>query len=326
MNKGIKIVVGIASGIVLLLLVGVIYFSVTFPKVGAPQEIEIVGTEAQTERGEYLANHVAVCIDCHSQRDFTKFAGPISPGTYGAGGELFSEEMGAPGTIYSKNITPAGIGEWTDGEILQAMTEGVSRDGTSLFPIMPYLNYNTMAESDARAIIAYLRTLDPIENEVPDRHLNFPLNLIVKTMPQPYNPQEVPDPADTTAYGEYLTHIASCTDCHTPLEGGQPVESMYLAGGRMFVMPNGDTVRSANITPHPITGIGAWTEDFFVERFKYFTDSSHQNIALEDTTTATIMPWIQYAGMTREDLRSVYRYLETIEPVDNPVVRYSPGE
>src|SRR5689334_2016097 len=58
------------------------------------------------ERGEYLATSVSGCMDCHSKRDFTKFAGPVVPGTEGGGGFLFDEKIGLPGKIYAKNITP----------------------------------------------------------------------------------------------------------------------------------------------------------------------------------------------------------------------------
>jgi mono/diheme cytochrome c family protein len=323
MKTWVKVLLGLAGMLVLLVAGGLIYFSVTFPKVGPAPDIESAGTDAQVERGEYLANHVMVCIDCHSQRDWSIFAGPIVLGTRGAGGEKFAENTGFPGIIYSKNITPAGIGEWTDGEILQAITAGVSKDGTALFPVMPYPAYNIMAESDVKAIIAYLRTMEPIENSVPERQLNPPMNQIVKTMPAPYNPQPKPSASDTIAYGEYLITTAACADCHTPREQGQPIPSMQLAGGRTFVLQNGDTVRSANITPHEITGIGTWSKELFVDRFKYFADTSHQTIALEDTNMATLMPWIQYAGMTREDLGAMYAYLQSIKPIENQVAIYS---
>jgi len=59
-------------------------------------------------RGEYLANHVAPCMDCHSKRDFTKFSGPVIPGTEGMGGEVFDNKLMAdiPGVVYARNITP----------------------------------------------------------------------------------------------------------------------------------------------------------------------------------------------------------------------------
>jgi hypothetical protein len=71
------------------------------------------------ERGKYMAWHVMACMDCHCKRDFSKFSGPVVPGTDGMGGERFGPEFGLPGNIYSRNITPAAIGKWTDEEIIR---------------------------------------------------------------------------------------------------------------------------------------------------------------------------------------------------------------
>ena len=99
-------------------------------------------------RGEYLFNNVAGCIDCHSQRDFTKYSGPVVPGTEGGGGMVFDQKFGLPGVIYGKNITPdsaTGIGTWSDNDILRALTQGISKNGDTLFPLMSYPNFNRMA-------------------------------------------------------------------------------------------------------------------------------------------------------------------------------------
>src|SRR5689334_17806429 len=70
------------------------------------------------ERGDYLVNHVAICLDCHSKRDETKYGLPIIPGTEGGGGNLFDPKTDqTPGILYSRNITPdveTGIGSWSD--------------------------------------------------------------------------------------------------------------------------------------------------------------------------------------------------------------------
>jgi hypothetical protein len=100
-------------------------------------------------RGDYLAHHVALCMDCHSQRDYTQFSGPPKPGTEGIGGDFFNEKIDVPGVVYAKNITPDtvnGIGKWTDDEIVRAITKGISKNGDTLFPLMPYPHYNTMSK------------------------------------------------------------------------------------------------------------------------------------------------------------------------------------
>ena len=155
------------AGLFLLLLVaigaGLAYLFTAFPKVAPAAAVTIEATPERIARGEYLANHVSGCIDCHSERDWTRFAGPIKAGTLGRGGDRFDQaSAGVPGILYAKNITPAGIGTWTDGEVLRAVTAGVSKDGTALFPLMPYPHFGTMSEDDVHAIIAYVRTLKAI--------------------------------------------------------------------------------------------------------------------------------------------------------------------
>src|SRR5690606_37478758 len=106
--------IGILVGVVILAVgAAMAYVSLALPNVGEAQEMKIERTPVRVARGEYIANHVAVCMDCHSTRDYTLFSAPLVPGTLGKGGELFDQQMGFPGSFTSKNITPAGIGKWT---------------------------------------------------------------------------------------------------------------------------------------------------------------------------------------------------------------------
>ncbi len=108
--------------VILIVIFGIgftFYVKSAFPKVDAPPQLKVDITPERVARGKYLANHVMVCIDCHSTRDWSKFSGPIVPGTEGKGGDMFDESMGFPGTFYARNITPYGIGNWTDGEVVQ---------------------------------------------------------------------------------------------------------------------------------------------------------------------------------------------------------------
>jgi mono/diheme cytochrome c family protein len=263
-------------------------------------------------------------MDCHSKRDWTKSSGPIIPGTEGQGGDRFGEEMGLPGTLYSKNITPAGLGSWTDGEILRALTAGVNKDNKALFPLMPYLAYRNFSREDLYSIIAYLRTLKPIKNEVPESSINFPVNLIIKTLPEDYtlvNPE--PDKNNPKEYGKYLVTAASCIECHTKSEGGEMVKGMEFAGGGSFEAPWG-TITSANITPDKETGIGNWTKEIFIARFKAYNSDEIKNMKMSGHEFNSIMPWSLYAGMTEEDLGAIYDYLRTQKPVRNLINRYSP--
>ena len=132
----------ILGGIALLALaagaLGYGYLSLRQPATAPPLAIKVEMTPERIERGRYLFQYVADCDGCHSERDFSRFGGPIVESGRGKGG-LFPPELGLPGTIAAANITPdqeTGIGAWTDGEKIRAIREGVDRDGRTLFPMM----------------------------------------------------------------------------------------------------------------------------------------------------------------------------------------------
>jgi mono/diheme cytochrome c family protein len=307
--------------LVLALLVaaggGLAYLFLAYPKAGAAPSWTVAGDAELSARGDYIANHVAVCIDCHSSRDWTRFSGPIKPGTEGMGGEVFDAKLGFPGTLRVPNITPAAIGKWTDGELARAFTSGVNAAGDPLFPLMPYKAYAHMCERDVQAVVAYVRTLAPVENQVPRSELDFPLNLIVRTIPGPPPPAApCPEPAVNADYGKYLVTMASCVECHTPAVKGELIAGREFGGGRDFPMPTG-ILLSANISPDPETGIGKWTEEQFVARFKTYQGKT--DMTVEGQAFNTIMPWIMYAGMSDTDLRAIYAYLRTVPPIANKV-------
>ena len=277
------------------------------------------------ERGEYLAIHITPCMDCHSKRDWTKFAGPIMQGTEGMGGEVFDQKLvGIPGTIYAKNITPdpeTGIGTWTDDEILRAITQGISKNGDTLFPLMPYVHFNHMAKDDLLSIVAYLRSLKPIKNKIPARQLFIPISLAYPAQGlQPSIEGNVrPPESDKVKYGEYLTNAAACADCHTPMVKGQYDFSKMFAGG--FTFDAGIfKVNSSNITPDSATGLGTWTEERFLNKFIPYREEKAYNY--DAGKQNTIMPIIPYAGMKDDDLKAIYAYLRTVKPISDKVEKY----
>lgn len=319
-----KKVLLIIMGSVLIILIGaVIYLKMFLPHLDNTliKISKISKTTAEVQRGQYLAMHVALCMDCHSTRDWSKFSGPMVPGTLGKGGEYFGPEMGIPGKFYSKNITPIGIGNWSDQEVFMAITCGVDKDGKALFPIMPYPHYGKINQRDVEDIIAYLRTLNPIPNRIPEDQIDFPMNFIINTMPQ--NPEftEIPPRSDTLKYGGYLVQMASCIDCHSPINKGEIVPGREFAGGRVFKMPNG-VVRSANITPDKTTGIGNMSAKVFIEMFKHY-ENPNAAYSLEQNQVNTPMPWTMLAGMDTTDLKAIYTFLQAQKPIHNRVIPFS---
>lgn len=322
------------TGIILLALVVVVlglltYVKTALPNVGDAPEIKVPVTPEAVKRGEYLARHVAMCEECHSTRDFSLFAGPVTPGTEGGGGEAFDQQKGLPGVYHAKNLTPYALGKWTDGEIYRAITAGVSKDGKALFPIMDYPAYGQMDDKDIYAIIAYLRTLPSIQKDIPASTSDVPMNFIINTIPKKGKPQPVPDKQDIVKYGKYLTDAAGCAHCHTLHDNkGNPVGEPF-AGGTAWKLPAGTphlpngTIRVSNITPDVETGIGSWSEETFVQKFKSYLPDSLKRTG--DGEFNTIMAWSAFAGMETDDLKAIYAYLRTLKPARNPVVRWTPG-
>jgi len=310
--------------VIVLVLVGgaagYVYFFM--PNVGSAPEVKIELTPQRVERGKYLAEHVALCVDCHSTRDWSQFSGPMKDSTDGMGGEVFAKEFGFPGVFYARNITPYAIGKWTDGELLRAVTSGVSKDGSALFPLMPYLHYGASDQEDVYSILAYIRSLPAIKNDVPRSKPDFPVNILLHLSPAKPVFVARPQESDTLKYGQYLVNMASCMDCHTKEKRGDLIKGTEYGGGREFQLPGG-TVRSANITAHS-SGIEAWSREQFIARFKMYTDSAYSSPKLQPTDFNTPMPWTMYGGMKETDLAAIYAYLRTVKPLDNKVEKFTP--
>lgn len=297
------------------------YVKFALPKVNPAQEMKIDYTAERVERGRYLANHVMLCMACHSERDFTRFAGPPKHGTFGAGGEGFTTELGFPGNYYSANLTPYHLKDWTDGEIFRAMTTGVSRDGHALFPIMPWQDFAVLDQEDLQSVIAYVRTLEPIEHDPPKSESEFPMNFIINTMPEEARFTTRPMEDDKVAYGKYMFTASHCNKCHTKTVNGKALPGMYLAGGMGFPFP-GLKVHSANITTDKETGIGAWTEEIFLNKFHAFNDSTLIDRDIRPGDFQTPMPWVYYSKMKDNDLKAIFAYLQTVPPVKNKVIKF----
>ena len=300
---------------------GVGYLFAAFPKALTVPATKVAATPELVTRGRYLAHHVTVCMDCHAVRDWSRYSGPPKPETLGHGGERFTREMGLPGEFHSKNITPGGVGDWSDGELARAITTGVTRDGRAMFPIMPYTYLRHLCERDLHGIIAYVRTLPASNKTHPESQLDFPVNLIVRTIPDAPEPWSCPEPG-TVEYGKYLVTIASCPECHTKQEQGKVVGERF-AGGWRFGLPTGGYITSKNITPDPETGIGKWTKEQFVATFQRM-GTPEGAFPIKPGERQTMMPWNMYGGMTEQDLGAIYDYLRTVPAVKNKVADFEP--
>ncbi len=321
MKKAFRYLFYAIIALIICLLGVIVYISNAFPKVDPAPKMEVEISPEKVERGKYLAYHVMMCADCHSERDFSKFSGPPTRGTEFVGGDIFDQTMGFPGRFISSNITPSGIGHWTDGELYRLITTGVKNDGEPIFPVMPYHNFGKMDPEDIKAVIAFLRTLDPVDATHEKSKADFPFNLILRTLPTNAEPSQRPEKSDKIAYGKYMFNAAACGDCHTKFEKGK-FTGPLAGGGREFAFPDGSVLRSANLTKHE-TGISHYSRESFIQRFKMYSDTTFILHDVQPGEFQTIMPWAMYAGMEEDDIGAIYDYLITLDPCDNPVVKYS---
>lgn len=323
MKKFLKYL-GYSLGVVLITVAALLsYVKIALPDVGAAPDMKVDVSAAKLERGKYLANHVMLCMDCHSTRDWNQFSGPLVPGSEGKGGELFDQKLGCPGKYIAPNITPYNLQHWSDGELFRSITEGVTKDGRALFPIMPYHLFGQLDRNDIEAVIAYIRNLKPIESVQETSSSDFPMNFIINTMPEKATLSKMPPKSDTLNYGKYMITASGCMDCHTKQEQGKFVGQLY-AGGFEIKLPDGSVVRSANLTPDKESGIGNWSKNYFIKRFKMYADSAYVNPVVKPGDFQTIMPWTMYAGMDTVDLAAIYKYLKHLDPVYHVVEKFTP--
>jgi mono/diheme cytochrome c family protein len=317
----IKRVIIIAVAVIVVLpLLAVGALLLLTPKHRPASQEKVPPDAALIARGDYLFNHVSACVECHSPHDYTRFAGALS-GPVGSGGLCITEKDGFPGHVCASNITPdekVGLGGWTDGEVMRAIREGVRRDGRGLVPVMPYGEYHVMSDEDARALVAYLRTLPKSSAVVSPPSIAFPVNLLMRLAPTPLEgPVQAPPRTDPVKYGEYLASIGGCVGCHTKQDKGKPMPGMRFAGGEEMRGVWGRVV-TANITPDDETGIGKMTREQFIGRFQAMAQLPKD--MPPPAGANTVMPWRAYGGMSAEDLGALYDYLRTVPKVHNPVI------
>lgn len=271
--------------------------------------------ESPAERGGYLVNTIMACGNCHSPRDAE--GRMIAERALSGGGLTFT----TPAFVATApNITPdaeTGIGSWSDAEIRRALVEGMRPDhghlaGVALAAIMPANFYKALLPEDLDAVVAYLRTIKPVRNEVPAPVYKVP----VRRDPYPdaeagFNTAMFADPV---RHGAYLVTIGHCMECHSAWSRGVSDFKTGLGhGGRAFPprpgSPDGtpDSV-AANITSDPAAGIGAWTDQDIGRAITTGT-------ARDGRILKPPMAYPYYAGLKQADLADIIAYLRTVPPL-----------
>jgi mono/diheme cytochrome c family protein len=254
------------------------------------------------KRGSYLVNTILTCGNCHT---------PKGPGGRDIKERAFSgflEFDEPPWKVTASNITPdkeTGIGTWTRAQIKAALTEGKRPNGTPLAAIMPSGFYKIFTPRDQDAVVAYLRTLKPVKNKVPDPI--YRINVPHQVPPGAEKPMREADLRNPVKRGFYLVTIGHCMECHTPLTPkGRDYVNDLGKGGFEFKGPWGVSV-SRNITSHKEKGIGAWSDEEIIRAIT-------QGIRKDGSKLKPPMGYSYYAGMTNTDLRAMVAYLRTVPP------------
>lgn len=293
-------------------------FDAPYPDIKASTDSVLI------ERGRYLAYGPSHCVSCHVPMDKAMAVdnGLEMPMIGGWG-----EEMPGFGIFRAPNLTPdpeTGIGNMTDGELARAIRYGVKHDGTFL---PPFMEFQGMSDEDLTAVISFLRSQEPVKNEVKPSELSFVAKALVAFgLLKPKGPSTTPPvsvPIDSTAaYGAYIANnLGNCNGCHVKIDGTGNKATPDFSGGGIFApttYSKGYAFISPNLTPDKATGVMAeWSEAAFIDRFR--GGRLHEG---------SPMPWGLYSRMHESDLKALYRYLSSLEPVENSVPQtvFAPGE
>lgn len=285
---GVKIAGAFFGGLLTLLtlalaVVGAIGIQKVYLPGAAPAaELSVVSSPERVERGKYLAN--SFCVECHSTTGEMPMTGGID----------FAKDIPIPmGAMVSANLTPAGVlKEYTDGELMRVFRTGVNRDGHTL-AIMNTVNVRYMSDDDLHALIAFLRSQTPVEqdNPTPADRLNYLAMVVVGAGLIPGNPPVeeaivAPPKAATAEYGAYVLSYQDCRICH----GEQ-----YTGGTPGGLTPVGPSLMAAK----------HWTSEQFKQTLR-------TGLRPDGTPLSDGMPWKSAGRMDDVELEAVYAYLQSL--------------
>jgi mono/diheme cytochrome c family protein len=273
----------------LVIVAGVVVFALGSARLNREYNVgepfTVPTSDEAVARGEYLMNAVNGCAGCHGE---------------GLRGEVFFDNEPPFGTLVAPNLTTGagGQGGMTADQWERAIRHGIGQDGHVLL-IMPAHQYNHLSDDDLGALLAYVQTLPPVDNVLPARNLSPLASLLGGAGMLGDLPAEVIDhdaghaatmPAGVTVeYGEYLTHLGACYDCH-----GANLDGVVSGGGPPAAVPPPD-ITSAG-------AVGGWTSAQFVTTMR-------TGMTPDGRTLSPEMPWEMYGSMTDEDLTAIHLFL-----------------
>ena len=277
--------VGFAGMGTLVLVVLIVVGANGLVKLYAPRDFPVPKPKVKATPEEVaLGKHIAsvLCVTCHS----TNGDLPLS------GGKNLSDDVNLPlGGIYPPNLTPwSEIALWSDGEILRAIRQGTHKNGRPL--TMPVQRLKNLADDDAAAVIAYLRSQPDIAKEIPANDPSFLFALFVGANLFNIDASSIegtivaPPKKPNADYGEYIMSYSDCRDCHGEKLDGRP---------------------SAPVPPGPnLRVVKGWTAEQFISTLRTGTNPSGH--ALKPP-----MPWKQIGRMDDMELKALYEYLRLLQ-------------
>jgi cytochrome c553 len=284
----VKLLAGIPTTLVTVLCVAGLglavygYSKVNRTYTNPVADITVAGTPQQIARGEQFA---PICADCHSSNHQL----PLTGQDFGADGPPI-------GTLWAPNLTPARLKTWSDGEIIRAIREGVSKDGRSLV-IMPSEIFHNLSDDDVQAIVAYLRAQPAVEPDTPSKQFNVLGAIMAAALlpdevfthqPPLTAPVTAPPAGPTAEYGRYLSVVVGCTSCHgAHFEGGKPDQEGPPPG------------------PSLVAFAKQHSEADFIKTIR-------TGVTPEGRTLSEDMPWRIYQKFSDDDLRALYAYITVL--------------
>lgn len=293
--KWIGIVLAGLAG--LLLVAAVVLYALGSSRLNKTYDIQVeniaVATgEAAIARGQHLVDALTFCKGCHGEN---------------LEGKVFEDEP-MIATFYAPNLTSGqgGVGAtYTDADYVRAIRHGVDPQGRGLL-IMHSDVYHNLSQEDLGAMIAYIKSVPPVDNPTPETVVK-PLGKIMVALgvfdseALPLIPAEkidqdapfagAPPQGPTAEYGGYLVSITLCRMCHGPdLAGGQPLEPG---------MPVGPNLTSGG-------EMVAWSEADFIQTMRTGVTLSGHELDSE------VMPWDVYANLMDDELKAIWMYLQSL--------------
>jgi mono/diheme cytochrome c family protein len=270
--------------------------------------------EAPVERGSYLVNTIMACGNCHTPKDAAGM--PMTDKELSGGLSFTTPAFNAT----AANITPdkeTGIGGWSDAEISDSLLKGLRPQhgrlaGVQLAAVMPAQYYKALLPEDLAAVIAYLRSIKPVRNDVKAPEYKQPVHR------DPYPDADrgftEGDLKDPVRHGAYLATIGHCMECHSTWSRGISDYTNGLGkGGRPFgpnlvqgFAASWQGSVAANITSDKEKGIGTWS-DAEIKR------AIAQGVHGRALNPPMAFHW--YAKMTNSDLDALVAWLRALSPL-----------